>query len=130
MTTTSSTTAFEYQYETLNVKTYPDGVAHVELNRPDKLKNSFSPGLFEDIFQYFTTMSKDSDIHAIVLSGSGHMFTVGIDCALLQGSKDKDLDVARQAFVKQAHLNYLQRSISSLEKCSQPVIVAMHNGVL
>ncbi|KAI7848529.1 ClpP/crotonase-like domain-containing protein [Circinella umbellata] len=131
MTTSSSTTAFTYQYETLNVKIYPDGVAHVELNRPDKL-NSFSPGVFEDIFQCFTTMSKDSDIHAIVLSGSGRMFTAGIDFkggALLQGSKDKDLDVARQAFAKQAHLNYLQRSISSLEKCSQPVIVAMHNGV-
>ncbi|KAG2218278.1 hypothetical protein INT45_002400 [Circinella minor] len=111
-----TTTTFKYQYETLNVKIYPDGVAHVELNRPDKL-NSFSPGLFEDILQCFTTMSKDSDIHAIVLSGSGRMFTAGIDY------------VARQAFAKQAHLNYLQRSISSLEKCSQPVIVAMHNGV-
>ncbi|KAI9278421.1 ClpP/crotonase-like domain-containing protein [Phascolomyces articulosus] len=121
----------KYQYENVKVQVFPDGVAHVELNRPKSL-NSFNYGLIRDILAAFTDIDSDPRVRAIVLSGSGRMFTAGLD--LKQGSsKNKispDLDVARQAFARQAHLRWFQSSVSSLEKCSKPVIVAMHGGVI
>ncbi|KAI9493855.1 ClpP/crotonase-like domain-containing protein [Zychaea mexicana] len=120
-----------YQYETVKVQVFPDGVAHVELNRPKRL-NAFNHALIRDILQAFTDIGNDSNIRAVVLSGSGRLFTAGLD--LMEGSaKEKipeDLDVARKAFAKQAGLRHFQNSISSLEKCPKPVIVALHNGVI
>ncbi|KAI8149636.1 ClpP/crotonase-like domain-containing protein [Fennellomyces sp. T-0311] len=120
----------KYQYETVKVQVFPDGVAHVELNRPKRL-NSFNYGLIRDILQAFTDLSSDGNVRAIVLSAAGRLFTAGLD--LQEGSsKEKipeDLDVARKAFARQAHLRWFQSSVSSLENCPKPVIIAMHNGV-
>ncbi|KAI8149639.1 ClpP/crotonase-like domain-containing protein [Fennellomyces sp. T-0311] len=119
----------KYQYETLRVNVYPDGVAHVELYRPKRL-NAFNEGLVEDIRQCFTALGTDSDVRAIVLSGHGKLFTAGLDFSDNFLLKEKsDDDVARQALRKQSHIQWFQSAMSSLENCRQPVIVAMHNAV-
>ncbi|KAI9278418.1 ClpP/crotonase-like domain-containing protein [Phascolomyces articulosus] len=121
----------KYEYEAVKVQVHPDGVAHVELNRPKSL-NAFNYPMVRDILQVFTDISSDSDIRAVVLSGSGRMFTAGLD--LMEGpfkdTIDGDLDVARQAYTRQQQLKWFQASVSSLEKCPKPVIVCLHNGVI
>ncbi|KAG2218353.1 hypothetical protein INT45_012972 [Circinella minor] len=94
--------------------------------------NSIVKSLIRDILQTFKDIDSDSNIRSVVLSGAGRMFSAGLD--LKEGSsKEKispDLDVARQSFARQSHLRWFQSSISSLEKCSKPVIVCIHNGAI
>ncbi|KAI9278776.1 ClpP/crotonase-like domain-containing protein [Phascolomyces articulosus] len=120
----------KYQYESVKVQVFPDGVAHVELNRP-KVLNAFNATLVNDIAKCFAEIGADRDIRAIVLSGSGRMFTAGLDLAdnfLLQ-EDNGELDVARKAFIVQEHIRWFQNAVTTLEKCPIPIIVAMHNGV-
>ncbi|KAI9278417.1 ClpP/crotonase-like domain-containing protein [Phascolomyces articulosus] len=119
----------KYQYKNLLVHIHPEGVAHVELNRPKRL-NAINEALVEDIRVCFTALGQDKDIRAIVLSGAGRTFTSGLDFKdnfLLKG--EADTDVARRAYTKQNHIKWFQSAMSALEKCAQPVIVAMHYGV-
>ncbi|KAI9474805.1 ClpP/crotonase-like domain-containing protein [Zychaea mexicana] len=119
----------KYQYETVKVQVFLDGVAHVELNRPNHL-NTFNETLASDVGKCFADISSDSDVRAVVLSGTGRMFTAGLDLTDNVLLKDHgDMDVARQAFALQEHIQWFQGAMTSLEKCSKPVIVAMHNGV-
>ena len=39
--------------------------------------------LVTDLGKCFTDIGTDSDVRAIVLSGSGRMFTAGLDCKLV-----------------------------------------------
>ncbi|KAI8149637.1 ClpP/crotonase-like domain-containing protein [Fennellomyces sp. T-0311] len=125
------TVSANYQYEAVKVQIHPGGVAHVELNRPKSL-NAFNYSLIRDILQCFTDISNDGAIRAVVLSAAGRMFTAGLD--LIEGPfKTKvpdDVDVARQAYTRRSLLQWFQSSISSLEECSKPVIIAMHNAVI
>ncbi|KAG2218282.1 hypothetical protein INT45_002404 [Circinella minor] len=119
----------KYQYENLKVHIYPEGVAHVELYRPKRL-NAINEALVEDIRVCFNTLGQDSTIRAIILSGHGRTFTSGIDFKdnfLMKG--EPDTDVARRAYTKRLHIEWFQSAMSALEKCPQPVIVAMHYGV-
>ncbi|KAG2216823.1 hypothetical protein INT45_003152 [Circinella minor] len=119
----------KYQYETIKVQVFSDGVAHVELNRPKRL-NAFNERLVTDIGKCFTDIGADSDIRVIVLSGSGRMFTAGLDLSENVLLKEQgDMDVARKAFNLQEHIRWFQGAMTSLEKCPTPIIVAMHNGV-
>ena len=53
-------------------------VAVVTLNRPDAL-NALSRDLRREIVKTFEALSKDDDVRAVVLTGSGRAFTAGID---------------------------------------------------
>ncbi|KAI8149620.1 ClpP/crotonase-like domain-containing protein [Fennellomyces sp. T-0311] len=120
----------KYQYKAVKVQVFPDGVAHVELNRPKQL-NAFNHDLISGIEECFNEISKDGDIRAVVLSAAGKMFTAGLDLkenALLDGAGDED--VARKAFKMQQHILWFQGAISTLENCTKPVIIALHNGVI
>lgn len=58
--------------------TIEDGVAHVRLNRPDKM-NALDPEMFAAIVAAGTQLSQRKDVRAIVLSGEGRAFCVGLD---------------------------------------------------
>lgn len=53
-------------------------VTVVTLNRPDAL-NALSRDLRREIVKTFERLSKDDDVRAVVLTGSGRAFTAGID---------------------------------------------------
>ncbi|KAI9493854.1 ClpP/crotonase-like domain-containing protein [Zychaea mexicana] len=119
----------KYQYKNLRVQVVSDGVAHVELHRPERL-NAINEALVEDIRVCFNDLGKDSSIRCIILSGSGRTFTAGLDFKdnfLLK--EEPAVDVARRAYHKRFHIEWFQSAMSALEKCPQPVIVAMHQGV-
>ncbi|KAI7851950.1 ClpP/crotonase-like domain-containing protein [Circinella umbellata] len=124
-------TSPNYQYETVKVEVFPNGVVHVQLDREKRL-NAFNYSLIRDILQTFKDIDTNSNVRSVVLSGAGRMFSAGLD--LKEGSSKKkispDSDVARQAFARQDHLRWFQSSISSLEKCSKPVIVCIHNDAI
>ena len=64
-----------------------EGVATVTLNRPDAL-NALSAALRNAIAQTFDDLATDDAVEAIVLTGAGRAFTVGLDLKELGGEID------------------------------------------
>lgn len=55
-----------------------DGVAHVEIDRADKL-NSLTREVFEDLVEAGLALQDSSEVKAVVLSGRGRAFSAGLD---------------------------------------------------
>ena len=55
-----------------------DHVAHVRLNRPDKM-NALDDAMFEAIVDAGEQLKANPDIRAVVLSGEGRAFCAGLD---------------------------------------------------
>jgi len=121
----------EYNYEHFNV-TFPfEYVAHVEINRPQKL-NAFFEQMWLDLSKIFISLSSDSNVRSILLSGSGpKAYTAGLDVQAASqgptlGPSSSAGDVARSTTRLRTHVLEFQECISSIEKCAKPVIVLMH----
>ncbi|KAI7904455.1 ClpP/crotonase-like domain-containing protein [Cokeromyces recurvatus] len=117
----------KYQYETVKVQVFPEGIAHVQLNRPNKL-NAFNDQLIVDVRAIFRDISDDNNILVVIISGSGRMFTAGLD---LTETSLKSLNVgdpARAAYRNRAHIQDFQNAFTAIEECTKPVIAAVHNA--
>ncbi len=55
-----------------------EGVAHVEINRPEKL-NSLTREVFDDLVEVGLALRENAEIRAVVLSGRGRAFSAGLD---------------------------------------------------
>ncbi len=60
-----------------------DGVAHVRLNRPDKV-NALDGAMFAAIAEAGETVGADRSVRAVVLSGEGRGFCAGLDFGSFQ----------------------------------------------
>lgn len=105
-------------------------VAHVQINRPEKL-NAFCEAMWLEMGQVFRKLSYDSNVRAVVFSAVGERaFTSGLDvqAASTGGilSRDAKMDGSRFATGMRRHVDEFQESISAIEKCEKPVVVAMH----
>nr|GAT47196.1 delta-2 dienoyl-CoA isomerase [Mycena chlorophos] len=111
-------------------------VLHIELAR--KPVNAFSNEYWRAygaLFQRLATEGRDVRV-AVVSSRIAKMFTAGIDFAaagdIAQGglSDVEALDGARASLSFHADIEEYQRAIGSPQRCSFPVIVAVHGLVL
>ncbi|EON68528.1 hypothetical protein W97_07786 [Coniosporium apollinis CBS 100218] len=120
-----------YSYKYFNVTFPQEHVAHVEINRPEKL-NAFVEEMWLNLGQIFNKLSHDPDVRCVVLSGAGdRAFTAGLDVqAASQGSilgaSGTKLDVARTATGIRRHIFEFQSCITAIEKCEKPVISILH----
>ncbi|KAL4894947.1 ClpP/crotonase-like domain-containing protein [Aspergillus ambiguus] len=118
-----------YPCKYFNVSFPQEYVAHVEINRADKM-NAFFEAMWVELGQLFNQLSYDSSVRAIVLSGAGDKaFTAGLDVkAASQGTLNdsSSTDAARKAVALRRHITPFQDCITAVEKCEKPVIVAMH----
>jgi len=74
-------------HEELVLVTTHEGVATVTLNRPEAL-NALSMALRNRIAEVFAALEQDDSVAAIVLTGAGRAFTVGLDLKELGGETD------------------------------------------
>lgn len=65
-------------YETLLYDVNGDGVATITFNRPDKY-NAFTDQMILETTHAFKSASRDSEVRAIILTGSGKSFCAGQD---------------------------------------------------
>ncbi|XP_023162021.2 delta(3,5)-Delta(2,4)-dienoyl-CoA isomerase, mitochondrial [Drosophila hydei] len=120
------------QFKTLAISTPKPFVFHVELNRPKKL-NAMNRDMWLEIKTCFETLAINPDCRAIVLSAAGKHFCAGIDLSSMmsmsQQLADYD-DVARKGVILDRAIKLYQDSISAVELCPKPVIMAVHQACI
>ncbi|XP_003385723.3 PREDICTED: delta(3,5)-Delta(2,4)-dienoyl-CoA isomerase, mitochondrial-like [Amphimedon queenslandica] len=130
MSTAGETNALP-EYETLSLSSPQEYVVQVELNRPER-RNAMNKTFFREMIECFAALNKDSNCRSIVLSGAGKSFTAGLDlndAASDLFSSEHQSDPGRQAFnFRENFLMPYQQSITCVEKCKKPVIVAVHGA--
>jgi enoyl-CoA hydratase len=102
--------------ETLVTTEINDKVAVVTLNRPEAL-NALSKALCDQLEVAFKTLGENESVQAIVLTGAGKAFTVGLDLKELATGSDILADDA---------LGPEARVINAISKCGKPVVGAIN----
>lgn len=106
-------------------------IAQVFFNRPEKA-NALDMDAWAEMQTIFETLSQSEDVRVIILAGEGKHFCAGIDLGLLM-SVGRFQDIAcsgkRSEKVRGLILT-LQKTITAIEKCSKPVLAAIHNGCI
>ncbi|KAH8270729.1 hypothetical protein KR044_012692, partial [Drosophila immigrans] len=115
-------------FNTLAITSPQPFVFHVELNRPKKL-NAINREMWLEIKDCFEALAINPDCRAIVLSAAGKHFCAGIDLtsmmSLGQQMTESD-DVARKGHMLERTIRLYQDSITAVERCPKPVIMAVH----
>lgn len=116
-------------FETLEIS-INGAIAHVALNRPDKL-NAMNAVMFREVGAAFRALDEITGVRAIVLSANGRLFTAGLD---LKDSGEvlgqQDGDPARIREKLRRHILFLQDCFTALEDCRVPVIACVHGACL
>lgn len=109
-------------FKHFNVSSPAQYVAHVEINRPEKL-NAFFEAMWLEIGQIFDLLSVNPDIRAVVLTGAGdRAFTAGLDVQAASESSlgtPPNVDGARAATKHRRHIFEFQECITRIEKCEK-----------
>lgn len=120
----------EYPTSNYFALTVSDGVAHLEMNNPDKA-NSMTPEFWTDLPKIAAALDCDPAVRAIVLSGRGKHFTAGMDLAAFQGIMALvKAEPGRAAYALRDLVARYQASLTSLETVRVPVIAAIHGACL
>src|ERR1044072_268443 len=106
-----------------------DGVAHVELARPDKL-NAMDREVFAAIGDTFRALGHDPAVRVILLSGRGKHFSAGLDLEYASRQFAANADPARGAGGRLRHIEWLEDAFSALEAGRAPVIAAINGGCI
>jgi enoyl-CoA hydratase/carnithine racemase len=90
-----------------------DGVAHLTLNRPDKL-NALNPAMFIQLRAHIDAITIDASVRCVVLGGAGRSFCAG-----------HDLDaIADQTPAPSPHFE--PETVDALEQLPKPTIARIH----
>jgi enoyl-CoA hydratase len=114
-----------HAYETLAV-TITEGVARVDLNRPDK-GNCLNAVMWQELGRAFNELSSTAHVRTIVLGGAGKHFSTGIDLEYLMviGKELDRLSEGRKQEALRHIIAELQASVSAIEECPKPVLAAI-----
>lgn len=102
-----------------------DHIAHVQINRPDKV-NAMDAAFWEEIIAIFQWIDDTDAIRAVVLSGAGKHFSSGIDLTLLASVAGQlGKDVGRNARLLRRTILRMQASFTAVDNCRKPVLAAI-----
>ena len=111
-----------------------DGIAHIVMNRPE-VRNNMNPAFWEELPQIVREIDADAKARVIVISSTGPHFCGGIDISMF-GSGAPDDPASNPHGKRQRGLKFLdtvkrmQDSLSVLEQCRLPVLVAIQGGCI
>ncbi|MFA6313827.1 MAG: crotonase/enoyl-CoA hydratase family protein [Sterolibacterium sp.] len=117
-------------FETLAIA-LADGIARVQLNRPDKA-NAMNLAMWHEIREAFTWIDTAPAARVAILSGAGKHFTSGIDLSLLSGIHADIADSCdgRQREKLRRMILDLQDTLTSLERCRKPVLAEIRGACM
>ena len=103
-------------------RTDADGIAHLNLNAPEKL-NALSEAMLDALQGHFDALQGDRSVRAVIISGSGKAFCAGHD--LKEMTAGRQAEDGGKAYFK--HLfDKCARVMASIPKMPQPVIAQVH----
>ncbi|WGD52614.1 crotonase/enoyl-CoA hydratase family protein [Bradyrhizobium sp. CB1650] len=107
--------------------TIDDGVAHVRLNRPDKM-NALDPAMFEALIEAGAGLRERRNVRAVVLSGEGRAFCAGLDLERLLATANGDPLLPPIDLTRRSHgiANHAQHLVWLWRELPVPVIAAVH----
>jgi enoyl-CoA hydratase/carnithine racemase len=105
------------------------GVAHVQLNRPEKL-NACDDEMFVALGEAGRQISENSAVRAVVLSGRGRAFCAGLDVSRFSGTVGISDPGDRPALRRGRFSNGAQHVAWVWAELSVPVIAAVHGVAL
>ena len=109
-------------FETLRYGIH-DGVASIELARPDK-RNAISAQMFSELGDAAETAASDPGIRAVLVRGAGPSFCAGIDVTLL-GQLAGTRGARLRSFIRTA-----QRPFLTLAQMDKPSVAAVQGHAL
>jgi enoyl-CoA hydratase len=107
-------------------------VAEVVLARPEK-RNALTFDMFDQIGAAFAELDADDSVRAVILRAEGPMFCAGLDligsaAALMSGEEGES--PAQKSRRLYDLIKRLQKSVTAIAQCRQPVIAAVHDQCL
>jgi len=103
------------------------GVAHVRLTRGDKL-NALDAAMLDRLIEAGQVLQHSKGVRAVVLSGEGRSFCVGLDLASMAGPDfPSDLNVAERTH---GNANRFQQAALQWRKLPVPVVAAIQGHCL
>lgn len=106
-----------------------DHVAHVRLDRPDKL-NAIDPAMFEGLLEAGKYLAAQDQVRAVILSGEGRMFCAGLDFASFAAMAG-DAEAMEPLETRTHGLsNRPQHACLQWRELPMPVIAAIQGGAL
>lgn len=108
-----------------------EGVAHVQLNRPERA-NALDEALWRELREAMEWCDRTPEVRSVVLSGNGKHFCAGIDLSMLTSlsARLSDFCEGRKREALRDFILWLQSTATSLEKCRKPVIAAIHGACI
>ncbi|MCF5637508.1 enoyl-CoA hydratase, partial [Pseudomonas syringae] len=107
-----------------------DSIAHVQINRPDKV-NAMNAAFWTEIIEIFDWIERNDAIRVVVLSGAGKHFSSGIDLALLASvANQMGDDAGRNARLLRRKILDMQASFTAVDQCRKPVLAAIQGYCL
>jgi methylglutaconyl-CoA hydratase len=108
----------------LNIAVETDGVvARVTLNRPE-VRNAFDDLTIAELAEYFTSVTFETSLRAILLQGAGDCFCAGADVTWMQ----RTINYSEMANVQDAQkLSLMLRAVND---CPIPVIARVQGAAL
>ena len=124
------TTASNFEnLETLDVSV-ENQVAHVRINRPDKL-NSMTKAFWGELPMVVRTIDDEALARAIVVSSTGKHFSAGMDLAQFQDLESVfGGDPSRRAEHMRRWILWLQETFTAFEEVRMPVLVAVQGACI
>lgn len=107
--------------------TVENDVAHVRLNRPDKM-NALDPAMFDALAEAGADLRDSPEIRAVVLSGEGRAFCAGLDLDRLLATAKGEPLLPSVDLTRRTHgiANYAQHLVWLWRELPMPVIAAVH----
>jgi enoyl-CoA hydratase len=117
------------EYKTLDLA-ITNGVAHIKLNRPDKL-NTMIPEFWSEIIEVCERLDETPEVRVTIISSTGRYFTAGMDVSVFQNwAPDLNADPARNAERTQRTVVKVQQTFNAIAELRMPVLVAIQGGCL
>jgi 2-(1,2-epoxy-1,2-dihydrophenyl)acetyl-CoA isomerase len=102
-----------------------DRVAHVTLNRPEKL-NALNLAMVEELHAAAAAIAADADVRAVLLSGSGRAFSSGADLTRDDFFRNPGMSVGQS--IGKSLTDHFNPMVSAWYDLQVPVVVAV-NGI-
>ncbi len=112
--------------------TIADGIAHIQLNRPEAL-NTMTPEFWVELPAAIRDIDDNARARVIVISSTGKHFTAGMDLAVFgsgapSGGADTTNERGRVAANLRLRVLDIQNSFNVIEAARMPVLAAIQGG--